>query len=779
MKITHYLLLVAGLFIYTSARAGCTDSISSGFNSSSLSAGTYIWFHIEIGGIQGAPNTPFHVGLANSSIRFSDGSTNYNLPVPNADILFSATATSESYSYSPTTGYQIIIPLSSISNEMFVDGVPFLVPAGGLPGGVSPVEWIGTFTSDVSGLSLDWQWSAAAYTSFSADPNDLGIQVIHTGGVHSGVPNNYTSYVTSGARSSGGSNYSGSNSSTNHPTTCQATNFTTLFIKGSIYDDANGMQGTPANTVNGTGVSAGFTKVLLLDASNNKVVAQTANLAGGAYVFSNLDVGSYIVMLSNTQPGIGATVTTASLPSAAWVFTGEHIGSGSGSDGPADGKLTVTLTTESVDSANFGLEQKPVSVSYTAVSQLNPGGTITVPVPASAFAGSDLEDGTYSTGLTGKKVTLIPGSNNNLYYNGSLINSSTTITNFNSSLVALDVTGPNPTGYVAVTATFSYSIYDAAGVSSVPATITMPFAASICVSLRGYLEGALMNNGNLTAPDGRPVMRDNLRNSPFTSANYIPVKDPYEFATTNVDVTARFSKLAPQTTHPELQQVTDSSVVFGVTGQNAIVDWLFVELRNKANASAVVATRSALLQRDGDIVDVNGLGCLSFPGVPLDSYYVVVRHRSHLGAMTKYAQSSANLQSLVDLTQISTPMFDFGTTLGNGFDYTGLATNNSVISGYRALWAGDVNADKKIKYDNPSGDDNALFFNLTGDPNNTAGLTNYNFSVGYWQGDFNMDSKQKYDNPQGDDNRLFFTLTAYPQNTAGLTNYNFFIQQVP
>src|ERR1044072_631629 len=250
-----------------------------------------------------------------------------------------------------------------------------------------------------------------------------------------------------------------------------------------------------------------------------------------------------------------------------------------------------------------------------------------------------------------------------------------------------------------------------------------PSFITLLAKLRVYLEGSLANNASAVAPDGRPLMRDNLRNSPFTSANYIPVQDPYEFATTHVNVTARYTKLAPQdVSHPQFQKVTDSVTVFGVTGQNAIVDWVFIELRSKANSATVVATRAALLQRDGDIVDVDVLSALSFPGVALDSYYVAVRHRNHLGAMSGFAQSVANIQSLVDMTLTATPMFDFGVSLGNGVDYTGLATNNNVKPGYRALWGGDFNADKKVKYDNPQGDDNMLFFDVISDPANSGGL---------------------------------------------------------
>jgi hypothetical protein len=272
-------------------------------------------------------------------------------------------------------------------------------------------------------------------------------------------------------------------------------------------------------------------------------------------------------------------------------------------------------------------------------------------------------------------------------------------------------------------------------------------------------------------------MRDDLRSSPFTSANYIPAADPYETPTAHVNVTGSYIKLAPQTSYPEFQQVTGASV-FSTTGQNAIVDWVFVELRSKSNSSTVQATRAGLIQRDGDIVDVDGQSCLSFPGTAIDSYYVAVRHRSHLGAMTKYGQSAANLESLVDITVPTTPMYDTGTSIP-GLNFTGYAEKNNVVGTYRALWAGDATADGKVKYQQPNDDLNFMLGEVKTFPGNTNQAANYDFAIGYLQGDFNMDSKTKYQNPNDDNNRLLSQVKNYPPNINQATNFDFMIEQLP
>ena len=74
--------------------------------------------------------------------------------------------------------------------------------------------------------------------------------------------------------------------------------------------------------------------------------------------------------------------------------------------------------------------------------------------------------------------------------------------------------------------------------------------------------------------------------------------------------------------------------VFNVTGSDAIVDWVFIEIRSGADSTVILATAPALLQKDGDIVDLDGSSPLSIPGIDSGDYYVAIKHRNHLGVMT-------------------------------------------------------------------------------------------------------------------------------------------------
>ncbi|MBK8701456.1 MAG: hypothetical protein IPN29_18690 [Saprospiraceae bacterium] len=307
------------------------------------------------------------------------------------------------------------------------------------------------------------------------------------------------------------------------------------------------------------------------------------------------------------------------------------------------------------------------------------------------------------------------------------------------------------------------------------ATVHILVLDDISLRIRVYLEGALIDNSNALSTNGRPLMRDNLRVNPITGQNNIPLQNPYKYPMQNFDISALFNNATATGNVNLYNQISDSLAVFSVEGQDAIVDWVYVELRSKSDYTQTLASRSGLLQRDGDIVDLDGISNLSFPGVNVDSFYVKVKHRSHLGVMS---MKVASLQ-LIDFTSPTTPVFNFGTSLNNGVDYSGLSQNPNVKSGYHTLWAGDFNADGKLKFTNPSDDLNLLFFDVFIHPNNALGNANYNFAYGYYMGDINMNGKVKFDNPNDDKNLLYAQILFCPLNTDFLSNFNFFVEQVP
>ncbi len=124
--------------------------------------------------------------------------------------------------------------------------------------------------------------------------------------------------------------------------------------------------------------------------------------------------------------------------------------------------------------------------------------------------------------------------------------------------------------------------------------------------------------------------------------------------------------------------------VLAVTGNNAIVDWVFLEVRDATTLTTVISTRSGLLQADGDVVDVDGTSPVEFTNLQPGSYYVVVNHRNHLEIMTPGA---------LPLSRTPYP-HDFTT----GAAYGNLSGNvqKNLGGGEFGMYEGDVNNDGVI-----------------------------------------------------------------------------------
>lgn len=186
-----------------------------------------------------------------------------------------------------------------------------------------------------------------------------------------------------------------------------------------------------------------------------------------------------------------------------------------------------------------------------------------------------------------------------------------------------------------------------------------------------------------------------------------------------------------------------------------IVDWAFLELRSKIDTS-VVATRSALFQRDGDIVDTNGLCPVGFPVVP-DDYFVAIKHRNHQGVMTRDVLSLSTTPTSYDFTNISTPTF-------GQFAQDTIAGINP-ISDKTVMYGGAGFGNGDLIYQGPNNVLDVPFFNLI-----IAGLGPGNTLAGYNTGDFDLNGEVKYQGPGTDLNIPFFNVLLHPTNTTFQVN---------
>ncbi|MCB0685961.1 MAG: NPCBM/NEW2 domain-containing protein [Saprospiraceae bacterium] len=87
-------------------------------------------------------------------------------------------------------------------------------------------------------------------------------------------------------------------------------------------------------------------------------------------------------------------------------------------------------------------------------------------------------------------------------------------------------------------------------------------------------------------------------------------------------------------TSPYSDQLSIDDSVLTKEGNDAIVDWIWVEIRDKNDNTLVIDSTSALLQRDGDIVQIDGLTPLKY-NIGKDNYHIAIKHRNHLAFMSK------------------------------------------------------------------------------------------------------------------------------------------------
>ncbi len=277
--------------------------------------------------------------------------------------------------------------------------------------------------------------------------------------------------------------------------------------------------------------------------------------------------------------------------------------------------------------------------------------------------------------------------------------------------------------------------------------VVLPRATQLKIKM--MLQGAMIGTS-----DG--LMRDDLRQQGF-----IPLNEPYD----SLNTTGQFLHVGGG------NEITNNLVLSANTGtSDAIVDWVFVELRDPTDSTTIVHTISALVQRDGDVVAAHTGGDLIVTSVPR-SFFVSVKHRNHLGTMTATALPVVGEMVIIDFTtKTSLELFN-----NSGYDGLEMTT----MTGKRALWMGNTNKDIKTKYDGAANDRIIANFEVITNPGNVLQSLNFDFGDGYYQGDVNLDGKVKYDGIGNDRVLIQNVILTYPLNTIHLRNYNNLLEQLP
>ncbi len=267
---------------------------------------------------------------------------------------------------------------------------------------------------------------------------------------------------------------------------------------------------------------------------------------------------------------------------------------------------------------------------------------------------------------------------------------------------------------------------------------------------KAYLQGALFGVTFSNPPANTvvdPLMRDELR-----TKNLIPLTSPYDYW------------------NPTVAANTTTSAVLAVSGSDAIVDWVFVELRDATDFTVIVSSRSALLQRDGDIVELDGVSPLQVRAVGAASYYVAVRHRNHLAVMTANPVALTQVGVVVDFRQASTPTYVKGPAAIH-------QAQVMVVQG-RAMWAGNALRDNVVIYQGTNNDVNVVAQQVISAPANTFQLPFY-ILKGYFSGDINLNGEVIFQSTRNDVEFIYQNIIKNHPGNALKDNFFIIQQQLP
>lgn len=304
------------------------------------------------------------------------------------------------------------------------------------------------------------------------------------------------------------------------------------------------------------------------------------------------------------------------------------------------------------------------------------------------------------TGVTGQKELLFP-----IYWNGSVWISGNYV---------------NPSGNAIAIPLIAAAKQELYGMNQF-----------VLLNAKAMLQGAFNAAANL--------MNDKLRNSAANSpgilptSNIIPTGDPYRSAPYNF----------VHTNNPIAESVVSNEFPNPFIDQpnpdNNIVDWVFIELRSPSSpGNALIQTRSALIQRDGDVVEVDGVSPLYFKNIPSANYTVAIKHRNHLPMCTNPASFKQSLS-----TQANAPTLDFTGLLSVKLMGTG-GLNYFNQNGKNLLYAGNANGNDNIRWNAPFSDKDYILNKVLGGKAGSILLNNYS------QADIDLNREVRWSSPDSD-----------------------------
>jgi hypothetical protein len=214
------------------------------------------------------------------------------------------------------------------------------------------------------------------------------------------------------------------------------------------------------------------------------------------------------------------------------------------------------------------------------------------------------------------------------------------------------------------------------------------------VSVKVFLEGPYVYNSGTSVG----LMTTSLA----TPTLYIPTAQPYSNSPYAYNATTNPTGFKYYTAGAVVLggggETTTNAILTGSNGTNiganAIVDWVFVELRDQTTPATVLETRAALLQADGDVVETDGTSAVYFSTVNCGSFYVGIRHRNHLAVRTSAVAMLSDVTTVIDFTA-TTPTYGVALTTVGSVDPRIVITLSGGGLG-KAIYSGDTDNNNAV-----------------------------------------------------------------------------------
>ena len=401
---------------------------------------------------------------------------------------------------------------------------------------------------------------------------------------------------------------------------------------------------------------------------------------------------------------------------------------------PGTSTLMMDNVAGTLDTVNNTIVLVPIRLNFTGLPPAYVGGVnFKIGYDNSAVIYKGIAPGTITSGITASAsngvITIVWNNmNNTLNLNGVLMSLKFTCVAVGTSPLTFDagtvVTQTNLSNVILTYTNGSLSVCDAV-INSQPTDIAADMMASLNPAfsvgvtnpcsfqwqVKTTAIGAVWTNlANDATYSGVATSALNIANIPYSFNGYqyrcflgtiysnsvtlsvnplrvnikVILQGPYEIGTSlmNADLRGKsyFPKNQPYTIAPWLYLGSESVL----TVPADVVDWVLVELRTGTAAATTVEKKAGFVLRNGNVVGTDGINPITFPGLSIGDYYIVVRHRNHLAIMSAITQH---------LTSSST-LYDFTTAVNKAYGASPMILSSD---GKAVMIAGDVNADRQAR----------------------------------------------------------------------------------